>query len=211
MKTWYEGHDDAYKKKLSIGEAGWSSPEVTEENYRILKPLLQNHVNCNSVLLELGCGAGDLTEKLLSHTQNITGVDISNTAIQWAKSKTNIPQFLCQNLLNRNAFPENSFDIAVDSCLMHCIIGNDRIEMLKNLHFWLKPTGKFILYTMCGEPEGILKTGFCEKTRNIYHGDIATRHIGLSEDINKEIEYCNFRTIESSLVDNTLVSLHQCR
>lgn len=211
MKTWYEGHDDAYKKKKSSGEVGWATPQETEENDRILKPLLKSHVSQTSKLLELGCGAGDLTEKLLAHTNEITGVDISITAINWAKSKSETPEFLCANLLETEALPQNHFDIAVDSCLFHCIIGEDRMKILKNLHIWLKPNGKFILYTMCGEPIGVLKKGFCSETRNIVINEIATRHIGIPEEIIRTVESCNFTTLQQNLIENMLVSVHQCK
>ncbi|MBF0198704.1 MAG: class I SAM-dependent methyltransferase [Planctomycetes bacterium] len=210
MRTYYEGHDSAYIKKKTNGEVGWSTVEETNENYRTIRPLLEEHVSSSSCLLELGCGAGDLTEKLLLHTHKITGVDISKTAISWALSKTTVPEFLCKNLLCENSFPKNSFDIAVDSLFMHCIIGNDRKIILENIHSWLKPNGKFILNTMCGEPFGVLRNGYCEETRNIYYNEIATRHIGKPDVIVQEIEACNFITLQQSLIDNMLASVHQC-
>ena len=142
----------------------------------------------------------------LLHTVHITGIDISETAIQWAKSKTDIPNFIRDDLLNRDALPRSSFEVAVDACLMHCIIGEDRSKVLNNLHYWLKPNGHFILYTMCGDPTELLEEGYCKKTKCIMRGELAIRYLGDPDDIIHEIESSNFKTIHCELIGNMLVS-----
>jgi len=52
----------------------------------ISQALSQGHVSRGGRLLEMGCGAGNLTVWLAGQGFEVCGVDISPTAISWAES-----------------------------------------------------------------------------------------------------------------------------
>lgn len=91
--------------------------DMTQLNRLIEVINSQNH----KTALELGCGNGYITEYLSAETGlTLTGVDLSNVAIELANKRTHNKRkrlnFLVQNL-NNLSFADNSFDaiIAIDS------------------------------------------------------------------------------------------------
>ena len=196
----YSSHDLVYKRKKESGLPGWQEQSITDENYQNIESLCRDHIHSESQLLELGCGAGDLSLHLLKHTSNIHGVDISETAINWAKSKIPLPKFMCGDMMQRSLYKPNVFDIAIDSCFFHCIIGDDRSHVLKNIHTWLKLKGKLMIYTMCGEPRGVLLNDYDPLTKNITVNGQTIRHIGDSDQVIQEIEKENFKTLYKKII-----------
>lgn len=88
MKTDYIGHDEAYKKRKAEGRPGWATAEVAQENIATLEEVLQaEYVPKSGKLLELGCGAGNITLWLAEKGYDVCGVDIAPTAIAWAQGK----------------------------------------------------------------------------------------------------------------------------
>lgn len=88
MRTHYIGHDELYKKRKADGEPGWATAKGIQENIALLEEALQaEYVPKTGKLLELGCGAGNLTLWLAEKGYDVYGVDISPTAIAWAQEK----------------------------------------------------------------------------------------------------------------------------
>ncbi len=209
FKTFYEGHDEAYKKRKAAGRIGWDTAEGTSENLKIFASAFQNPlVPKNGKVLELGCGAGDISIMLGEIGYKISGIDISETAIVWAKEKAaakNIEaDFRVGNVLDLSEFEEQSFDIVLDGHCLHCIIGEDRKKFLSEAFRVLKNGGLFITGTMCNEwtktpIEGISEY-FDEKTRCLISRNIATRYIGKDADIIEEIKQYGFEVVDTKLI-----------
>ena len=150
-------------------------------------------------LLELGCGAGNLALALADKGFDIYGIDISPTAILWAKEKKeekNLKaEFKVGNVLDL-PYPDNFFDVIVDGHCLHCIIGKDRKLFLHNALSTLKPNGLFIVMTMCNNPtDPEIKKDFDYDSRCLIRNGIAGRYIGLAEDILEEIKDANFNIL----------------
>ena len=87
-KTDYAGHDALYIRKKSSGERGWND-EQTWFAWRkeMLDLIASGDLPESGKLLELGCGAGDVSLLFAERGYQVTGIDISTTAIEWAKEK----------------------------------------------------------------------------------------------------------------------------
>ncbi|HEX9804523.1 MAG TPA: class I SAM-dependent methyltransferase [Candidatus Dojkabacteria bacterium] len=89
---------------------------------KFLKRFFSNIKALNA--LDLGCGTGESTTKLLPFAQNVFGVDISEKMIENADSKKYPVQFSCQNAMSLN-FNNEMFDLVISRGIMisHVPIG----------------------------------------------------------------------------------------
>jgi 2-polyprenyl-3-methyl-5-hydroxy-6-metoxy-1,4-benzoquinol methylase len=193
MKTDYSSHDEVYKKLKAEGKLGWDTAEVTEDIILTLENLLSTrNIPESGKLLELGCGAGNISIWLAKKGYDVYGIDISPTAIEWAKEKAkehniNI-DFKVGNVLDLQDFSSNLFDIVLDGHCFHCIIGKDRRKFLLSASRVLKHSGLLLISTMCGEViSEKVKEHFDPETRCLIYKGVATRYIGMKEDILDEI------------------------
>ena len=204
MRTDYAGHDRAYRRKRDDPDyAGWIRRDELAEDWQLSwQPLVQESVfPKQGRLLELGCGAGNLSIYFAQVGYSVTGVDIAPTAIAWARENAatagvDIP-FILSDVLQLSEVEEGTFDIAVDGRCLHCIIGEDRAQFLDTAHRVLKPRGILLINTMCNEvPQTpYWQENFDPTTRCTLHGDLATRYIGDSNNILQEIISAKFRIL----------------
>lgn len=208
LKTDYASHDWGYQRKRQVPEnVGWGgSAESYAEDWSLSwEPLLENRWFPDSgSLLELGCGAGNLSVAFARRGYGVTGVDIAPTAIAWAQE--NAAQagvsatFLEWDVLTLIPIPSESFDIALDGRCLHCIIGGDRAQFFQTAHRILKPGGILALKTMCNEVPPNLWEEFDPSTRCLITNGIATRYIGDSNAIVQEVMAAHFRVVDVSLL-----------
>jgi len=153
--------------------------------------------------LELGCGPGNVTLWAAGKGYEAYGVDISPCAIEWAEEKArenNIKtHFRTGNVLDLKDYPDNFFDFILDGHCFHCIIGKDRELFLKSAYRVLKKDGFFHIGTMCNEP-CFDDISFDRVSRCTFSGDIASRYIGLPEDILMEIREAGFHILHSEII-----------
>ncbi|MBD2176971.1 class I SAM-dependent methyltransferase [Pseudanabaena sp. FACHB-1998] len=207
MKTDYRGHDRAYQRnRQDPNFEGWSSG-YEEDWVNSWLPLIQNHYfPKQGKLLELGCGAGNLSIRFAQQGYEVVGVDIAPTAIDWATenaAKLGVKAiFLTADVLQLAEIEDNSVDIALDGRCFHCLIDRDRQLFLKNVYRVLKPKGIFAVNTMCNEVPATASwlANFDQRSRCTIHGEIATRYIGDSNDILQEIIQSNFRILNMEIV-----------
>jgi SAM-dependent methyltransferase len=198
-KTDYLGHDRRYRELRDQGAPGWG----TDDDYRegevelawalaALEPVGGTRV------LELGCGAGNIASSLVERGFDVTGIDISPTAIAWATERA-IPgtRFVVGDLV---AEIPGEYDLVIDGHCLHCIIGDDRARMLANVRGALVPGGKFFVATMCGEitlPK--LRACFDPVTRCQVVDGIAYRYIGDPDEILDELRTAGFEIVCSTI------------
>ncbi len=100
----------------------------------------------DQVVLDLGCGAGDLTRRIKAlGAKTVTGVDISVNMLELAQK--DVPAGI--NFINKPMedleFKPDSFDLVVSSLAFHYIA--DLPVLLNTIHFWLKSPGT-LLFSM---------------------------------------------------------------
>ncbi|MEM7115060.1 MAG: class I SAM-dependent methyltransferase [Chloroflexota bacterium] len=158
MKADYLVHDQQYKAARAKGWSGWGGNERMAHEHIWLNRLFSfAGVPETGTALELGCGEGHYSRLLADRGYQVTGVDVSPTAIAWAEEKTAVSghqiEFIVRDLTKPNLLSNRAFDIIGDGNCLHCIIGADRATFLENVHRLLKPNGVFFISTKCSNSD----------------------------------------------------------
>ncbi len=159
MKKYYHEHELAYLRIKSEGNVGWGNAKTLEDlgdastheylrktTQELLKPLKGKKA------LDLGCGTGTTAFTLAKLGFEVTGIDISQTAIEMAhelakKQKLDI-RFEAGDVLQLCNL-KSKFDLIYDSHCLHCIVfDEDRSKVLTEIQKSLTDSGFFILDTM---------------------------------------------------------------
>ncbi|MGE0792562.1 MAG: class I SAM-dependent methyltransferase [Candidatus Woesearchaeota archaeon] len=112
-------------------------------------------------LLDVGCGAGIHLKKYISKKAICSGVDISETMIDFAKKKLPDVEFKVGSM-TKLPYKNNSFDIVTISLSIHYI--KDWTFAFKEINRVLKKDG--VLYYSTESPIGIARENF--ENKNIY-------------------------------------------
>jgi ubiquinone/menaquinone biosynthesis C-methylase UbiE len=104
---------------------------------------IENRLDSNDIVLDVGCGEGTSTIRLAKSCKAITGVDYSQTLINQAAQKKSGIDFKVNDVLELDKlFPEAKFDAVVS---IRCLINLPEKEMqykaLENMFKVLKPGG----------------------------------------------------------------------
>jgi len=89
---------------------GWQYSLEQQRQFLVEKIIEPVGLTPGSRLLEIGCGMGMQSGLLFDLGFDVTGVDVSDVAIQHAKRNFPGPQFLCMNLEDAE-FARESFDV----------------------------------------------------------------------------------------------------
>jgi SAM-dependent methyltransferase len=104
---------------------------------------------CKAV--DLGCGAGNYTVWLAQQGFDVTGIDISEHAIQHARELATLKKVSCHfevaDLLGDMKKFYDSFDFAFDWEVLHHIIPEDRECYLNNVYSLLRSNGTY--FSLC--------------------------------------------------------------
>jgi len=200
MKSHYFGHDAAYQYYKKSGRPGWSDEQTTRENIKELSTIIGRLQPLpGAKILELGCGAGNLSLELARRGFQVTGVDISPAAIDWAHenaasaaSIVHKPTFRVGNVLELPEVYTNFFDYVLDGYCLHCIIGDDRPIFLNQAFRVLRPFGALHIATMCNDYKGALSESYDAVSRCTVINGIGTRYFGTAESILAEIKTAGF-------------------
>ncbi len=128
------------------------NPEDIPWNIESPPDALVELVECGKVkpckTIDLGCGAGNYPIYLAGMGFDVTGVDISPTAIKMAKENAKKKMVKCNFLVAdvRGDFHEikETFDFAYDWELLHHIFPEERKKYVRNVHRILHPKGKYL-------------------------------------------------------------------
>ena len=158
MKSYYDAHESAYKEIKSKGFVGWGNVKTLAElGDSVTRAFLQASVEkwigttTDKKALDMGCGTGTTAFILSQMGFDVTGIDVSETAIELASDlaqKQNLKaQFKKWDVLKLEQLNEK-FDLIYDSHCMHCIVfDEDRRRVLEGVKNSLSKDGIFILDT----------------------------------------------------------------
>lgn len=164
---YYESHESAYQNRLAKGHVMWDEGAFDKPSTRGFVERLLDETGTtpeSTRILVLGCGTGPLACILAAKGYRVTGVDISATAIEFAKKqaaerKLDV-QFLVGDTCKAPA-DAGAYDIAIDDHLLHCIVlPKDRADTLNAAHAALKPGGECWIETMIGHPDVTLPEAY---------------------------------------------------
>ena len=163
-----------YINKPSLYESGtsvmWTDPHISRQLLKhhidkssdlasrsdskidlIINWILSESKKSSMNILDLGCGPGLYAEKLAGLGHSVTGIDFSETSVDYARKtaeKTGSGiEYHCENYLNIDY--ENRFDLVILIYMDFCVLKPDeREKVLKNISRALKEDGIFIFDTV---------------------------------------------------------------
>jgi SAM-dependent methyltransferase len=198
VKTDYIAHDTRYRRLREEGAPGWDTADgYREREVELAWALAALELATGSRVLELGCGAGNIAGSLVARGFDVTGIDISPTAIAWANDRAVGARFVVGDVVAEIA---GEYDLVIDGHCLHCIIGDDRARLLANVHRALVPGGSLFVATMCGEitiPE--LRACFDPVTRCQVVDEVAYRFVGDADEILDELRAAGFEIVRSTI------------
>jgi SAM-dependent methyltransferase len=118
--------------------------------FKLLQPFLKNKMGRqipdfveDGSLLEIGCGRGEYLAKMRDLGWNVRGVDVSQEAIDFAKSHYQLD--VCVAWADNLPYDDASFDIVF---LKHVIEHlHEPIAIMKEIYRVLKPNGRILITT----------------------------------------------------------------
>jgi ubiquinone/menaquinone biosynthesis C-methylase UbiE len=120
----------------------WTKTVRIEERERYTDFIL-NNLEKGSKVLELGCGSGDPTTVRLAERFSVTGVDISQQQIKFARR--NVPQAtFIQGDMSQLIFPTAVFDAVVAFYSITHVPRKQHAGLLTSVGNWIKPGGLFL-------------------------------------------------------------------
>jgi SAM-dependent methyltransferase len=118
--------------------------------------------------IDLGCGAGNYAIYLATMGFEVTGVDLSPTAIKIAKENAERKGVKC-NFIVADVVEEldkinETFDFAYDWGLLHHILPERRQKYVENVHRILNPEGKYLSLCFSQQDAGFKGLGQFRKS-----------------------------------------------
>ena len=131
-------------KSMSEEDIPWNRAEPPE----ILTDLVTSGRLDPCKALDIGCGTGNYSLYLAMNGFDVTGVDVSESAIAIAKSKASQQKysilFKVVNILDDISLIDDSFEFVNEWMILHHILPQDRNQYLNNVCSLLKPGGKYL-------------------------------------------------------------------
>ena len=101
---------------------------------------------CNTPILDLGCGSGNSIIYLSSLNKDVVALDISNTAIDNIISKfPNVYDTKCIDMLNGLPFDDSSFEIVIADLCLHYFNMQDTLKIIDDIRRVLKDNGHLLV------------------------------------------------------------------
>lgn len=115
---------------------------------KVLVELVDSGLILPSRALDLCCGAGTNPIYLAKKGFDVTGLDVSDKAVEYARESARRAEvevsFLVGDFLNL-PFKSEQFDFAFDFGCFHHVQVEDRITFVKGVHRVLRPRGTYLL------------------------------------------------------------------
>ncbi len=128
--------------KIAEQHHWWAGHTRAEERQRYTDFLLEQ-VPAGGSVLELGCGVGLPTARILAQRFQVTGVDLSARHIALARQNVPDATFL-QADMTALSFPQASFDAVVGFYSIIHVPREEQPGLLRDIAGWLKPGGLFV-------------------------------------------------------------------
>ena len=209
MNTDYSSHESVYRRRKAEGAPGWftDSHDLPQMSQKAIEETLSaGRVPSHGRLLEIGCGAGNISVWLAKMGYDVAGIDIAPTAISWAKERAateNVTaDFRVGNVVDLSNYNPDQFDIVLDGLCLHCIVGQDRITCLSSIFRILRPSGWFIHCSGCANSRTNTMQGYDSNTYIVSSDHIpAPRCFAPPQVVLDEINHAGFKVQGWSAID----------
>ena len=209
MKPDYSLHEDRYRGRRTQEDvyAGWFTEKDYESSWAEIAESLAPGIPASGRAIDLGCGAGNLSVRLAGAGFTVTGIDVSPTAINWAKERARdqgiTVAFHTGSAIELHDFANNTFDLALDSHFIHCVIGEDRPRYLASVHRILKSGGVFLVRSLVWPVASGGGVEVDEESRIGYLDGTAYRQYPAIETLESELVSAGFEINKSRLTVTT--------
>ena len=136
---------DRYYRDYPLEELGW---ELGKPRPILVEYLQKRSVPKGGKALDLCCGAGTNTVYLAQNGYGTTGIDISSTALGFAKKRAEQANaelgFVNASFIDL-PFANNQFALIYDMGCFHHVQPEDRQPFIRGIHRVLKPSGIYML------------------------------------------------------------------
>ena len=189
-----EKHEAVYKKLRNSGFNGWGGTnydnrmkgwdEQLERLFELIK-LKKGKV------LEMGCGAGDISIRLAQRGLDVTGIDISPTAIDWAIQKSkqlNLDiEFIVGSVYDKSILDKRKYDLIIDGNCLHCLFDEERMGFYDNLARLIDKNGSIFISSaiLLNEGDDIPKISSIERcfvTKDAIEEELERRGFNLKSE-----------------------------
>lgn len=151
---YYEHYEEIYKTALAASVDRYNHPPEAGFDDLFIRSLLPS----SGRVLDLGCGEGLYALLFASEGYEVTGIDISSSAVRWARRRAveqGLPNahFEVGDVTRLSAFYGKKygeqFDVVLSVHCYHCLSdASDRIAHLREAWRVLKPGGVFVFDNM---------------------------------------------------------------
>ena len=146
MDSNYEEWDRIYRR-YPLEALPWELGRPARAR-KVLVELVEKGLIKRGKALDICCGAGTNALYLAKKGFQVTGIDISTKAIEYAKEKARKAnartKFKVQNFLNL-PFEDEEFDFVFDMGCFHHVKVKDRSTFIKGVHRVLKKGGTYLM------------------------------------------------------------------
>jgi ubiquinone/menaquinone biosynthesis C-methylase UbiE len=144
---------------------------------------------------------------LAARGYDVHGVDISATAIGWARERFAaaglVGTFLQGDVRDMPCFAEGSFDLVFDGACLHCLIDDDRSLCLAEARRLLASGGVFVVSSMCGAPRSDdAKARFDARASHLLEAGRPYRTLKPLGALEDELKAAGFEVLRSQLTRN---------
>lgn len=143
MPSDYEGWDRVYRS-YPLEALPWELGKPRQ----VLVELVEKGILRRGKALDICCGAGTNTVYLAEKGFDVTGIDISSKAVEYAREKAEKAgakiRLLVQSFLHL-PFEDEEFDLVLDIGCFHHVRVEDRATFIEGVHRVLKMGGTYFL------------------------------------------------------------------
>ena len=111
----------------------------------------KNNLDGN-IVLEIGCGAGKITNYLTEHGYDVTGIDFSENILKLARKKFPNSKFVCADICEYET--DRKYDGVFTKDMLFHLPDADIRKVLHKVKNWLKIGGKFCIIMDISKNEG---------------------------------------------------------
>lgn len=193
--------EDIYKK-LNVEQRNWSSCDDIDFRETLLAEFIKQ-----KQLVILGCGDFSLGERLLRHTDLITGIDFSEAAVNLARMK-NLPQEVELEVadLSEELVFHKKYDVVIDDYLSHCITSG-RTQFFSNVKSLMNSEALYIGLSVCWPSDYIwpdyVRPSLHPETHTQDLDGVAHRYFGNPADLESELILNGFQLLFKKVILNT--------